>query len=221
MKKYISLLICILLCISLIGCSTEDNREETLATSTTVSESTFNTEESTLKVSETDTTAELNSSTTAEHTSSTTTKRTNTTKPAAKADTTAKLTEATTTTASNVTCTVTIECKSILGNTDKLKAGHETYVPNNGIMLSSYSVTVKNGATAFDAIKQACSSNGISMNTTTSSYGYYIAGFNNIDEKDCGSSSGWNYYVNGSMPNKSCSKYAVKNGDSIVFSYTC
>lgn len=219
MKKYISLFICILLCLSLIGCSTENNNTEISSTST-ITESTFTAEESTLTVSQSDAVPEQNSSSAPKSTASSTTKQ-QTTKPTAKADTTAKATQAATTTISNVTCTVTIECKTILGKMDHLKAGHEAYVPDNGIMLSSYRVTVKNGSTAFDAVKQACSSNGISMNTTTSSYGYYIAGFNNIDEKDCGSSSGWTYYVNDSMPNKSCSKYAVKNGDNIVFSYTC
>lgn len=220
MKKYISLFICVLLCLSLIGCGTEDNNTEISSTST-VSKSTLTTEENTINVSEADTTVQSTGSTTAKSTSSAATTKSNSTKPAAKADTTAKQKETTTTTISNVTCTVTIECKTILGKMDNLKAGHEAYVPDNGIMLSSYSVTVKNGSTVFDTVKQACGSNGISMNTTTSSYGYYIAGFNNIDEKDCGSSSGWTYYVNGSQPNKSCSKYAVKNGDNIVFSYTC
>ena len=205
MKKYISLIISILLCLSLIGCSTNADTEE-LSSTSMVSESTIN-------VAEASSTTKPTSSTTDKSTSAaTTTAKATTTKTTAKTDTTAKPTETTTT---------TIECKTILGKMDKLKAGHESYVPANGIMLSSYSVTVKNGATAFDAVKQACGSNGISMNTTSSSYGYYIAGFNNIDEKDCGSTSGWTYYVNGSMPNKSCSKYAVKNGDSIVFSYTC
>lgn len=214
MKKYISLLISILLCLSLIGCSTNAGTEE-LSSTSMVSESTIN-------VAEASSTTKPTSSTTDKSTSAaTTTAKATTAKTTAKTDTTAKPTETTTTTVSNITCTVTIECKTILGKMDKLKAGHESYVPANGIMLSGYSVTVKNGATAFDAVKQACGSNGISMNTTSSSYGYYIAGFNNIDEKDCGSTSGWTYYVNGSMPNKSCSKYAVKNGDSIVFSYTC
>lgn len=222
MKKYISLLICILLCLSLIGCSTNESNEEFSSTSTTsFTESTFAAEDSTADAFETDTTTEQTSTTAKKTSSATTAKHSAETKPAAKAETAAKPTKTTTTTISDITCTVTIECKTILGKMDKLKAGHESYVPANGIMLSSYNVTVKNGATAFDAVKQACSSNGISMNTTSSSYGYYIAGFNNIDEKDCGSTSGWTYYVNGSMPNKSCSKYAVKNGDSIVFSYTC
>lgn len=222
MKKYISLFICIVLCFSLIGCSTESESTEISSTSTTAT-STFAAVADATTVSEATTAAATSSTTSTAATQKTTvSKAQTTTKSAAKPNTTEKKTTVTTTTTtSNVTCTVTIECKNILNKMDNLKAGHEAYVPESGVMLSSYSVTVKNGATVFDAVKQACGSNSISMNTTSSSYGYYIAGFNNIDEKDCGSASGWIYSVNGSMPNKSCSKYAVKSGDNIVFSYTC
>ena len=104
---------------------------------------------------------------------------------------------------------------------DKLKAGHEAYVPSNGIILGTSSLTVKNGSTAYDALKTACDNNGISLNITNSSYGKYIAGINYIDEKDCGKYSGWMYKVNDSFPNTSVDKYILKNGDNIVFSYTC
>lgn len=220
MKKIISLLICILLCVSLIGCGNENTENEII--STTVSEQISNQEEniSTADSSSAETSNNEKSTVGKTATSKTTEKQKQPEITAATTD--AKKTTASTTSAvSDITCTVTIECKSILDKTDKLKAGHEAFVPQNGIMLDSYTVTVRNGSTAFDAVKQACSSGGISMNATNSSYGSYIVGFNNIDEKDCGSASGWLYYVNDSQPNKSCSKYAVKNGDSIVFSYTC
>lgn len=143
----------------------------------------------------------------------------NTQKPAKKESTTEKRTEQQT--KSSVTCSVAIECKSVLSNMDKLKDGHSSYVPADGVMLSSYRVTLDNGATAYDAVKQACSENSITINSKSSSYGVYIMGFNNIDEKDCGGASGWLFYVNGSMPNKSCGKYIVQDGDSITFSFTC
>lgn len=123
--------------------------------------------------------------------------------------------------ASVVTCTVEIECKKILSNMDSLKAGHEEYVPDDGIIMSTVSVTVKNGQTVYDAVKSACSQKGVTINAVNSSFGIYIAGFNYIDEKDCGRESGWLYYVNGITPGVSCGKYKVKNGDNIVFSYTC
>jgi len=120
-----------------------------------------------------------------------------------------------------VNCTVTVECKKVLNYMDNLKAGHEAYVPSGGIFFSNYPVTIKNGSTAYDAVKIACTDNGVTINASNSQYGTYIAGFNNIDEKDCGNQSGWLYSVNGKTPGKSCGKYIVSNGDNIVFSYTC
>ena len=49
----------------------------------------------------------------------------------------------------------------------------------------------------------------------------YIEGIANLYEFDCGSQSGWMYKVNGWFPNYGCSKYAVNEGDTIVWCYTC
>ncbi|MGN0533141.1 MAG: DUF4430 domain-containing protein [Eubacterium sp.] len=120
-----------------------------------------------------------------------------------------------------ISCTVEIECKSILGNMDSLKKGHEEYIPSDGVIMSRVSVTVKNKSSVYDAVMLACEKQGVSVNSVNSAYGKYIAGFNNIDEKDCGAQSGWMYTVNGSYPSKSCDKYILKSHDSIVFTYTC
>lgn len=244
-KKATTLLICTLLCLSLIGdgnlqnlssqaspsestyVSSAADESENESEETTADESTADAVTSTASDSNDDSSdaGEKNTAKTTasqkDNSDTTTAKRTTTKK---STTTTAKSTSTTkkeTTTSSTVSCTVTIECKSILSNMDSLKDGHEAYVPSDGIILDSYTVTVKNGATAYDALKQACSANSITINAESTSYGVYIAGFNNIDEKDCGGGSGWLYYINGSMPNKTCAKYTVKNGDSIVFSYTC
>ncbi len=124
-------------------------------------------------------------------------------------------------TASTVTCTVTVECKSILSNMDSLKAGHEKYVPSDGYIMNEYSVTVPDGSTACDAVVSACGGNEIPVNISSSSFGKYISGFNNIDEKDCGNQSGWIYYINGKSPSEACDSYTVTDGDSIEFSYIC
>lgn len=104
---------------------------------------------------------------------------------------------------------------------DDLKAGHEDFVPDDGYIIRSHSVTLKNGATAYDAVKETCDKNGVRLNAVSSSYGTYVAGINNIDEKDCGSQSGWIYKVNNVSPSKSCAKYKLKNGDAVTFSYVC
>lgn len=154
------------------------------------------------------------------------TKQTVTEKPTIVKSTTAATTATVTTTATQsplteITCTISIECAEILDNMDSLKAGHESFIPSDGVILNTYSVTAKAPATVYDLLKAACSENDIKLTEQKTLYGTYIAGINNIDEKDCGAQSGWTYTVNGKYPSKSCDKYKLSNGDKVVFKYTC
>ena len=125
------------------------------------------------------------------------------------------------TTSSEINCSITIECKSILDNMDDLKKGHEKYVPKNGIMLDNYKTTLKGKSTVYDLLKKACNDKGITYTAKDTMYSVYIVGINNIDEKDCGKNSGWMYSVNGSYPNVSVDSKKLKDGDKVVFTYTC
>lgn len=127
-------------------------------------------------------------------------------------------------TSSNVsTCTVTVRCDTILDNIEKLTEGKETLVPSNGVILSTVTVEFKDGETVFDVLKRALNANGIQLEYSwTPMYGsYYIEGINNLYEFDCGEQSGWMYKVNGWFPNYGCSSYYLKQGDVIVWCYTC
>lgn len=141
-----------------------------------------------------------------------------TTKPTKKASTTKK---ANAPPKSEDICYITIECKSILKHLDKLAPGHEKYVPSDGYLLRKYSCKYKSGDTAYDILKRSCAAQDIKITATDSMYGVYIAGINNIDEKDCGNESGWLYSVNGKFPNITCGKQDVKPNDEILFTYTC
>ena len=120
-----------------------------------------------------------------------------------------------------ISCTLNVECKSILNNMDKLKDGHSEYVPANGYIIKGYKYTAKAGFTAYDALKKACKDNGIKLTAKSSMYGTYVSGINNIDEFDCGSQSGWMYSINGNRPNVSASSQRVTDGDEITFEYVC
>lgn len=120
-----------------------------------------------------------------------------------------------------ISCTLNVECKSILNNMDKLKDGHSEYVPANGYIIKGYTYTAKAGFTAYDALKKACEDNGIKLTAKSSMYGTYVSGINNIDEFDCGSQSGWMYSINGNRPNVSASSQRVTDGDEITFEYVC
>lgn len=120
-----------------------------------------------------------------------------------------------------ISCTLNVECKSILNNMDKLKDGHSEYVPANGYIIKGYKYTAKAGFTAYDALKKACEDNGIKLTAKSTMYGTYVSGINNIDEFDCGSQSGWMYSINGNRPNVSASSQRVTDGDEITFEYVC
>ena len=120
-----------------------------------------------------------------------------------------------------VTCTITVECKNIHTHMSQLKSGHERFVPNDGYIIHAESHTVNRGSTAYDVLKLACNAHGIRLTAKSTSYGVYVVGINNLDEKDCGSASGWMYKVNGTVPMTSCGKYKMDSGDNLVFYYVC
>lgn len=119
-------------------------------------------------------------------------------------------------------CTISIRCDEILNHMDALEEGKDVYVPASGCILSSTQVTFEQGETVFDVLKRACNKNGIALEYSWSPMynSYYIEGINNLYEFDCGSASGWKYKVNGWFPNYGCSSYTLKDGDTIVWSYT-
>lgn len=133
------------------------------------------------------------------------------------------------------TCTVSVDCSVILDNTDRLKEEKSAFVPSDGKILSSITVEIKQGDTAFEVLKKVCKENvceenctfcqsmGIQMESEyTPAYdSYYVEGIHQLYEKDCGSRSGWMYRVNGEFPNVGSSSYKLKDGDVVEWVYTC
>lgn len=120
-------------------------------------------------------------------------------------------------------CTIEIRCDTILNNMQDLTDGKNAFVPANGVILSRSKVAFNEGETVFEVLKRACSYAGIQLEYSwTPMYdSYYIEGINNLYEFDCGEQSGWMYKVNGWFPNYGCSSYSLKDGDTIVWCYTC
>lgn len=122
-----------------------------------------------------------------------------------------------------LTCTISIQCGTILDNWDDLKQSKAEFVPADGWILYPSTVEFAEGDTVFDVLKAACQAAGIQMESSwTPMYNsYYVEGINQLYEFDCGSNSGWMYRVNGWHPNYGSSSYAVSNGDKIEWVYTC
>lgn len=120
-------------------------------------------------------------------------------------------------------CTISIVCDTILDNMESLDKGKEAYVPDNGTILVTSNVEFEEGETVFDVLKRVCEYAGIQLEYSwTPMYdNYYVEGINHLYEFDCGNESGWMYKVNGWFPNYGGSAYSLKDGDSIVWCYTC
>lgn len=103
---------------------------------------------------------------------------------------------------------------------DDLKSGHEAYVPKT-VLFEWIRSHFQRQSYGLWFVEKACDDNKIPYNAKTTIYSVYISGINNLDEFDCGEGSGWLYYVNGKKPNVSCDSTKLKDGDKVVFSYTC
>ena len=223
-KRLCALLLTIAMCFCFVSCSgntqTVDNSLSTTSQTEAVTQAQAGEDTATTEAA---TTADKES-TTAQSTS----KAKNKNNKEKKNKTTVNLTTSKATTNKNeptvkdeISCTLNVECKSILNNMDKLKDGHSEYVPANGYIIKGYKYTAKAGFTAYDALKKACEDKGIKLTVKSTMYGTYVSGINNIDEFDCGSQSGWMYSINGNRPNVSASSQRVTDGDEITFEYVC
>ena len=223
-KRLCALLLTISMCFCFVSCSgntqTVDNSLSTTSQTEAVTQAQAGEDTVTTEAA---TTADKES-TTAQSTSKAKTKN----NKEKENKTTVKLTTSKATTKKNeptvkdeISCTLNVECKSILNNMDKLKDGHSEYVPANGYIIKGYKYTAKADFTAYDALKKACDDNGIKLTAKSTMYGTYVSGINNIDEFDCGSQSGWMYSINGNRPNVSASSQRVTDGDEITFEYVC
>lgn len=116
-------------------------------------------------------------------------------------------------------CNVTIECTVILDNMSDLKEGKEDYVPSNGYILKNCSIKAEEGESVYSLLQRVCDANGISYNAVNSGWGIYVSSINHLDEKDCGSGSGWKYKVNGTYPGRTCEKEKITKNSTIVWEF--
>lgn len=123
-----------------------------------------------------------------------------------------------------ITVSIQIRCDNLSKDMSKLTdEAKAPYVPSNGVILSRTKYRCEKGATVYDVLYAVCRNSNIHIESSyTPVYGsYYIEGINHLYEFDGGSESGWMYRVNGRYPDYGCSSYKLKDGDSIVWAYTC
>ncbi|MCH5187001.1 MAG: DUF4430 domain-containing protein [Oscillospiraceae bacterium] len=122
-----------------------------------------------------------------------------------------------------LTCTLSVRCDSILDNMAWLDAEKAELVPSDGVIYAERTVTFYEGESVFNLLLREMKQNKIHMeyeNTPIYSSAY-IEGIGNLYEFDCGELSGWMYMVNGWFPNYGCSRYRLMAGDRVEWVYTC
>ncbi|MPM20161.1 hypothetical protein SDC9_66590 [bioreactor metagenome] len=121
------------------------------------------------------------------------------------------------------TCTISIRCGTLLDNLDALDTEKRELVPDDGVILSEVEATFYEGESVFDVLRRETKRAKIHMEyVDTPIYNSaYIEGIGNLYEFDCGEGSGWMYEVNGWFPNYGSSRYTLKDGDEVIWVYTC
>ena len=121
---------------------------------------------------------------------------------------------------------LSIRCDTLLipSNYEVAKEnGKAEMIPANGVIYATREVEFYEGESVFDVLLREVKKEKIHMEfSMTPVYNSnYIEGINNLYEFDGGELSGWMYKVNGWFPNYGCSRYQLKEGDSIEWVYTC
>ncbi len=205
------------------GTWSEEGTDESTEITTEAEDVTTTEEEEVTTTKKEETTTAKKSETTTSKKEETTTARKEETTTSKKEETTTEKQEETTEAPKKLTCTISINCATILDNMDKLDPAKKDFVPSDGWILKKTTVTFEQGETVHDVLKRVCREKGIHMESTyTPVYdSAYVEGINQLYEFDCGSESGWMYKVNGWFPNYGSSQYEVSDGDEIAWVYTC
>lgn len=118
-------------------------------------------------------------------------------------------------------CSVEIDCKTILDNRDLLDLELKDKVPKDGVILKKTKVDLHKGDTAYNILNKVTKDKNISMESSDTAGNKYVKGIDNFYEFSCGQQSGWMYLVNGKIPHKSSGDYKLKNNDVVKWRFTC
>ncbi|SMC90145.1 DUF4430 domain-containing protein [Papillibacter cinnamivorans] len=120
-------------------------------------------------------------------------------------------------------CTLSVSCGTILDNLESFSKDKLEILPEDGILFPTQTVQFYEGETVFNVLQREMKKHGIHMEFSSVPLynSNYIEGIGNIYEFDCGELSGWVYRVNGKFPGYGCSQYALEDGDTVEWLYTC
>ncbi|WP_416325106.1 DUF4430 domain-containing protein [[Eubacterium] hominis] len=112
--------------------------------------------------------------------------------------------------------TISIDMRNILTHVEEVGEPYRAFIPTDGVLLASTKVEIEDSDTAYSLLDKVCKANGISLDANQG----YVKYINQIGEFDAGTSSGWLYKVNGTMPNVGSNAYHIKENDVIEWRYS-
>lgn len=129
----------------------------------------------------------------------------------------------TTTGDTQLACTISVRCDTVLANLSLLDPNKAGLVPDDGVILAPAEAVFYDGESVFNVLQREMKARKIHMeHMTTPVYNSaYIEGIGNIYELDCGELSGWLYKVNGLFPGYGSSRHPLSDGDVIEWVYSC
>ncbi|MBU5625985.1 DUF4430 domain-containing protein [Oscillibacter sp. MSJ-2] len=121
------------------------------------------------------------------------------------------------------TCTLVVCCDTLLDHLEDMEEAKRDLVPSDGVLWAEQTVSFTEGESVFDVLLREMRSSKTHLEyvNTPLYHSAYIEGIGNLYEFDGGPLSGWVYSVNGEFPNYGSSRYALQDGDSVVWQYTC
>lgn len=119
--------------------------------------------------------------------------------------------------ANKAVASLNVNCAGVIDNMDKVPANKKEYIPQDGVILNKENVEIADGDTAFSFLQKLCKENNVQMDYADGLI--YVTSIGNLNEKDCGTESGWMYKVNGQAPTVGAAEYKLQNGDKVEFYY--
>lgn len=120
------------------------------------------------------------------------------------------------------TCTIKVDCVTILSNMESLNPDKTELIPEDGIIIELEDVSIYEGDTVYSVFAREMKEHGIAQSSTDLGEGMsYISSVAGIAEFDCTEMGGWMYLVNGESSLLSVNQHEVSDGDMIEIRYSC
>ncbi len=128
-------------------------------------------------------------------------------------------------TGGGLTVSVVIECPDLTEEKNYKRLAQpvkDSGLLDGGATLAEGTVSLADGATAMDALREICDEAHLPLDIERSSVNGitdYVSGIGGLHAGDCTKRSGWVYYLDGSEPDIGLEQCAVSDGSELVVRY--